>query len=104
MQELIKLYLEFLKNEQEYIEEDLKNIEKEIINNPNKNFGLISTTDMEEVRVLEVNINFKDKKLLYYVDNKIIEIEKYSLEEIKEVLKYVHYDDLKGYVQILADL
>lgn len=108
MEKYLELYLNFLKNEyyfdefaEEYdedTEEKINKIKKEIIENPNKEYGLAYTTDsIFGCTEFQVNINFLKKQIMYYVNDEIVEIKNFSEEEFLSELNNLDYNDLMLY-------
>lgn len=98
MEKEINLYLEFLENEYEYSEETIEEIKKEIIENPNKEYGLAYTTDsIFGCTEFQVNINFFKREIIYYVNDEVEEIKQFSEEEFLSELNNLNYNDLMLY-------
>lgn len=94
MEKAINLYLEFLENE--YEEKNIKEIREEILKNPLKDYSLAYSTNGMGTREFQVNINFTDKKVLYYVDDVKIKEESFIEEEFIGFLKNLEFDWLIG--------
>ena len=108
MEKYLELYLNFLKHEyyfdeftEEYdedTEEKVNKIKKEIIENPNKEYGLAYTTDsIFGSTEFQVNINFLKREIIYYVNDEVKEIKKFSEEEFLSELNNLDYNDLMLY-------
>lgn len=94
MKKAINLYLEFLKNE--YEEENIEQIKEEILKNPLKDYSLAYSTNGMGTREFQININFTDKKVLYYVDDVKIKEEIFTEKEFIGFLKNLEFGWLIG--------
>ncbi|WP_177162292.1 hypothetical protein [uncultured Fusobacterium sp.] len=94
MEKAINLYLEFLENE--YEEENIEEIREEILKKPLKDYSLAYSSNGMGTREFQVNINFSDRKVLYYVDDVKIKEETFTEEEFIGFLKNLEFDWLIG--------
>lgn len=93
----IELYLDFLKDEYGYDEEELIETKKEIINNFCGEHGLLYTTSGNATREFQLNINFGKRKLKWYVDDELIQEWDFTEEEFLDYLEDLDYQCLYSY-------
>lgn len=91
MEKWINLYLEFLKKEYLVGKESIENTRKDILKNPSGEYGIAYIED-DYGRDLQVNINFKERVITYYIDDELVKKEDYSEEEFDHLLADLDYD------------
>lgn len=94
MEKAIKLYLEFLENE--YEEKNIKEIRKEILKNPLKDYSLAYSTNGMGTKEFQVNLNFVNRRVFYLVDDVKIKEKTFTDEEFIGFLKNLEFDWLIG--------
>nr|WP_317279389.1 hypothetical protein [uncultured Fusobacterium sp.] len=97
MDKEINLYLEFLASEYEYSEETIEEIKEEILNNFNEEHGLLYLTSRNDTREFQLNINFKEKTLKWYVDDELIHKILFTEKEFLDYLEDLDYQYLYSY-------
>lgn len=99
----IELYLDFLEMEYDYNKEMLKQIKEKILNNFNKEHGLLYITSRNDTKEFQLNINFEKRKLKWYIDNKLIQELEFTKEEFLNYLANLDYQYLYSYFSDYED-
>lgn len=99
----IELYLDFLEYEYRYDEEELIETKKEIINNFCGEHGLLYTTSGNGTKEFQLNINFGERKLRWYVDDELIHEIQFTEEEFLNYLEDLDYQYLYSYFSDYED-
>ena len=99
----IELYLDFLRDEYRYDEEELIETKKEIINKFCGEHGLLYTTSGNGTKEFQLNINFGKRKLKWYVDDELIHEIQFTEEEFLNYLEDLDYQYLYSYFSDYED-
>lgn len=93
----IELYSEFIQYEYGDTDEELKIIRDEILEEPDKNCGLLYTTydsDDEEEVELQIEISFGLRKVSYFSNYDLVYEEEYTKKEFIEFLENLDFQEL----------